>query len=480
MAARQPAAPVLLVVAVAGLCPACGCSEDSGAAGGTGGMGGSGAASGGTGALGGTGGTGGGGGTGGDAGPCQPTGFVPPQVPEGWEPYFDFSCSMPFWVPSTAAALPLPIVWEKCNQYAPEGIDCRAMKLDWPHELAPVTQALVTAEPGKPVRVLFGRNTIGGGFNTWIITLLADADGPVHMAIGQTHQLTQGLSTNPQGLHQDHFAIGARGGAKSEHADDSPVQGALVGKVGELRPNLFRKEVTDSTLSWGITPQYVIRGSALEQTVFLYPRDGFGESTLLVSSATDPDGLQVSMPIATGADLFVDMGSLYMSGITAYAPVAGPVPLIRWPGDTTQGAYNIGTDGQHLVWTYGEKPAGTPAPYPKRSIMVSSYTTDPAKIAATRLRSDPNQAFGQNFAVGCGYAAKSAGSTVGTIIVRLADGWSWRLNDNGSDWLWLRVRAISCEEVFVDAHAKSDGLPQPVLNLARVRLDSLGPGEAPD
>jgi hypothetical protein len=461
---------------------ACACGEDSAAnhadasagsdAGGLGGFGGHGA-------------NGGSGGAAPDAAPdapkpCTPTTFVPPQVPAGWEPYQDFSCTMPFWVPSSPSALPEPIVWEKCNQYAPEGIECRTMALNWPHDLSPVTAAVVQAESGNPIRMLFKRNTIGKGLNTWEMFLLADADGPVHMAIGQTYQLTEGLRTKPAGLHRDHFAILARGGVKSEHADDSDTQGVMVGTVGELRPKLFRKEVIQSTLDWLITPQYVIRLSALEQNVLLYPRNGVGEPLLFVSSATDPDGLQISEPVPNGADLFVDMNSLSRDGIMAYDPATGTVPLIRWVGDTTQGAYNVGTDGQHLVWTYGKKPADTQGVYPERSIMVSPYTTDPKQIVATRLRSDPEQAADRNFAVGCGYAAHSAGSAVGFIVVRLSDGWSWRVYDNGNNWQWWRVKAITCDEVFLDVSAWYDSESDWVVNLARVRLDSLGAGEAPD
>jgi hypothetical protein len=63
----------------------------------------------------------------------------------------------------------------------------------------------------------------------------------------------------------------------------------------------------------------------------------------------------------TGTDVLFQVGTYTVNGIMAYDEVLGLHPLVRWYGDASKGAVNLGTDGTHLVWTYGEgKPPGEP------------------------------------------------------------------------------------------------------------------------
>jgi hypothetical protein len=73
--------------------------------------------------------------------------------------------------------------------------------------------------------------------------------------------------------------------------------------------------------------------------------------------------------------------------------------------------------------------------------------------------------------VGCGYAARAIGDHV--RLLRLSDGRSWRF-EQGSTWQWLRPLVVTCEEMFACAYVAR------TYTIVRVRIDSLGPGEAPD
>ncbi|HLK39044.1 MAG TPA: hypothetical protein VKU41_19920 [Polyangiaceae bacterium] len=111
--------------------------------------------------------------------------------------------------------------------------------------------------------------------------------------------------------------------------------------------------------------------------------------------------------------------------------------------------------------------------------MTSPYTTDPAAVVPRRLRSEGSGFFGaaSPFHVGCGYAALFTQlGTWGVLIVRLADGQSWFLTTpDGTSWSWVDAVALTCTEFFgVVALEKS------TRTVARVRLDSLGPGMPPD
>lgn len=174
-----------------------------------------------------------------------------------------------------------------------------------------------------------------------------------------------------------------------------------------------------------------------------------------------------------------------MQGIMAHDPVLKTHALVRWYGDTNKGAYNVGTDGKDLVWTLGEDHPSTGGTYAKRSIWTSPFTTDPKKLVPKRLRSDPEIAFDVNFAVGCGYAAHKLQPPDGMLIVRLSDGVSWLLPNNltASDktgWHWLKAIGVTCDEVFATVAAIDSPGAKLLNTIARIRLDSLGPGLPPD
>ena len=67
----------------------------------------------------------------------------------------------------------------------------------------------------------------------------------------------------------------------------------------------------------------------------------------------------------------------------------------------------------------------------------------------------------------------------GTLVVRLADGHAWLLPSGPALPLsWDEVLAITCDEIFVRVREQfGDGGFR--SNVARVRIDSLGPATPP-
>jgi hypothetical protein len=121
--------------------------------------------------------------------------------------------------------------------------------------------------------------------------------------------------------------------------------------------------------------------------------------------------------------------------------------------------------------------------YVNRSVWTSPFSTDPNKLVPRRLRSDPQTAYYVNFAVGCGYAAHNLQPPDGLLIVRLSDGVSWILpNDLVGDtgWRWDKAIGMTCDEMFATVAAIPTPGAKLVYTIARVRLDALGPGLAPD
>lgn len=102
----------------------------------------------------------------------------------------------------------------------------------------------------------------------------------------------------------------------------------------------------------------------------------------------------------------------------------------------------------------------------KRSRTLRAFSTSSGRRTRKAL-------FIATFQVGCGYAARSNGEHI--RVVRLSDGQSWLLSNALTDpWGWSEPLALTCTELF--ATVRNSG----VTRLARVRLDSLGPGIAPD
>lgn len=405
-------------------------------------------------------------------------------MPAGWEPYTDFSCAQPFYVPSGPEHFPEPIEWVPCPPSSGLAAGCRMMKIGWKGSGSLIGNAFDVDASGR-ASLLFARVFDGPG-NGHAYNLVAEADGPVRTAILSPRVATAGFLLLNHDLNENRFVLQALGGeGKRMDAFDSERKAVLLGTVGEPRPKLFRFDKSPLTFSYRISSKLLARGEGWAGRITLLPLDGAPPSELW-SSASDPEGLHPDMPTLIGDRAVFGVGSLMQQGIMAHDPSSGTHPLVRWYGDLKQGAYNVGTDGKDMVWTHGEDHPPGEGTYPTRSIMTSPFTTDPKQLKPKRLRSDPTQAFDVNFAVGCGYAAHDIATSVGLLVVRLADGVSWTLpNDqdsstDGTTWIWQYVFGVTCDEVFGTVGTKLSASEPTVYTLVRMRLDALGPGITPD
>jgi len=126
--------------------------------------------------------------------------------------------------------------------------------------------------------------------------------------------------------------------------------------------------------------------------------------------------------------------------------------------------------------------------YPRVSVVTSPYATTNAGLSPRVLRSDVT-GYGEGiepWIVGCGYAARyvllepsPCVFTNETMIVRLSDGYAWHLLDPAlGPFSRRKPLAITCDELFALVDIKPAGATR-FFNVARIRLDSLGPGDPP-
>ena len=429
---------------------------------GSGGEAGSGGSAG-SGASGGTGGTSGSGGLGPNphAG-CDP-GYDRDVVPEGWELYTEWSPTLPFYVPTAEQYLPPPIEWIPCSSYADVGVDCRMMRLCWLGSergglgLINVLETSAT----EPPRLFFHRGK--GGFDVgYSMPVVAEVDGPVKFAMMDPRVPGEGTLLEPGAMESGRFVLQVRG--EGGNAFESGIQGALVGTVGDLKPTLFDKQWGSKFETYeyeSIAASYVVRGE-LPTALRMMPLDG-GAPQLIQS------GPGVTWPQTAGDVSIFENSGLSGGALFSYEPQAGTRELVN---DSAAASYNVGTDGNHIVWTRADAQG--------RSIMVSPFATEASAIMPRRLKSDPSTSF-VPYAVGCGHTGRQVTKTIGALVVRISDGMSWTLPPilGERPWIWSSVIGFTCDEVFlrVDHVPTSAGA---AYTIARVRLDSLGPGTPPD
>lgn len=132
----------------------------------------------------------------------------------------------------------------------------------------------------------------------------------------------------------------------------------------------------------------------------------------------------------------------------------------------------LGTDGQHLVFTY--RAAGDD---PKPVLVAGPYATEPDKLSWSTVLPLPKTLDATPWTVGCGYAAHAAGTNE-VLVVRLKDGVSWTAASKGCEANGLcldRPLAVTCSDVFFAAATKG-GQDR---TIARVTLAGLGKGKDP-
>jgi hypothetical protein len=408
--------------------------------------------------------------------PFSCNGPKPAAIPDGWIQWAGLGCHCDLSIPGSQAALPAPIRWEPCAVATLPGLGCLQMKIDWPHSSEPLGRVRFDAgSTGKPM-FLFARASLLEP-HPYMEYVVAEVDGPVRFALRRPGKWNSGCTLYAEDIWEGRFAISVQGDGVVQNTISSTSDALIRGEVGKLVPFAGPEKNDDADVwSWSVGKDWFVKTIAPTLAAELHA-PSFIAKTVLWSAGTDPDGLPLAggSPRPIGSDVLFEVGTLTMSGIMAYDEVRGVHPLVRWYGNTAQGAGNMATDGKHIVWTQGEGKRRDDPYHPVQSIMAAPYTTDPVALKPRRLRSEPapNNIGGNVFAVGCGYAGHDAMPAVDDIIVRISDGMSWELPHKDGAWYWGKVLGFTCEEVFEIVYT-------PAPNIARVRLKSLGPGKPPD
>ncbi|MBX3191752.1 MAG: hypothetical protein KF819_32480, partial [Labilithrix sp.] len=190
-------------------------------------------------------------------------------------------------------------------------------------------------------------------------------------------------------------------------------------------------------------------------------------------SAKQDSGLQQGIPVFAKGAAFWPSSSHRYHKVKVSTPTTGARDFLTAGMVTHHGYGDLGTDGIDMVWIEAQGRVTETGPFDTYTIMSAPFTTDPAQVTPRRLRSEEGPSFDvRHFIVGCGYAARSNGLQI--RVVRLSDGQSWTLPSGGATLAWSNPLAVTCTELFATVHVG------PATRLARVRLDSLGPGIAPD
>jgi hypothetical protein len=304
--------------------------------------------------------------------------------------------------------------------------------------------------------------------------LHAMADGPALGAVMKVWGPSEDLLTpncwlTLNSAAEGKYVLSTRG--NSIDWSDGRYRGAIGGDVEALAPTLLFKIISDTTWTdgWIAGDAWLVRHTT-PNDLFASHWDTDNE-IFVASQGTDPELLDINEAFVSGNAIFWTTNDLYRVGLNSWNETDGARPFIRYIGDATRGAGNLGTDGTDLVWSEGEGKQPTDTLFPTRHIMTAPFTTDPNALQPKRLRSDPAPKIGvSRFGVGCGFAAHG----MPVAIVRISDGYSWVLPDDITGFGPWKVLGIDCTHVYLQ------GMLDGKLNIARIELASLGPPLAPD
>jgi len=397
-----------------------------------------------------------------------------------WSPLLDLNegrCGLLAADEATAATLSPK--WEPCAPVTPHsGAGCRQLKFDWdpPRGLSGHIAASVRAWHAADGTLVY---TLGRGLDGDIVRMVVEGE-TTRTAIRQT---TLKCALAPERGYDRRFLYGVTERSLAGN-DDAVSYAVLGGTIGE-RPRALAhyKEAELRGLTGGP------KGFILQPS-----REYLSWEDASVLGKVDLDALDGPLYMQglafVGDTLHFNVGNLRVSRQKVWSLGEGTRDLLTYGQDETRGYGDLGTDGKDLVWTQGER-VDTSAVYPRLSIATSPYATSTAALKPRILRSDiSGYGFGTStFVVGCGYAARSTfleptpGSFVNIVIlVRLSDGHAWMLPDDPSTGFAYRTAlGLTCDELYalVEIREGDGGTAASHFNVARVRLDSLGPGVPP-
>lgn len=386
----------------------------------------------------------------------------PPGVPPGWKRLDVFPRICGFFGPTTPEGLIGPakgITWTACpTGVVPDGLVCSRIAADWAStRRADLLSSWVSASRDAQSRLQLALIKF---VDDYAYELIVDADsGAAKNAVLDTDLGSCGLGGG-SALSSDRYVF---------NFASVPIVGAFVaGRIGEMVPDAIIRFDTSGHVPHA-TPFGIVD---LTNALDLYDWNGAPQGRLWSSAndRLDHEGL-----VASATRIFWTGNSPVVMRVQSFAPETGAGDFISEGSDTTKGDGDLGTDGNDMVWVRGFGRTKDFV-YPTLDIMTSAYSDTPSGLAPRRLRSEEGgwSVGASPFVVGCGYAARSNAS--GRRIVRLSDGQSWILPSATGSLHWSVPVALTCDEIFLLAAEAGTN----VMTIARVRLDSLGPGIPPD
>lgn len=408
---------------------------------------------------------------------------------EGWAPLTEYpGCG--FQYPTDRAYLPEAVTWEPCSAAGgdaglpgPEGMVCRRMATPWKGADAygGVDATSAHVEPDGRVLMIVGRRTSLGRF--WIV---ANADGPLQTALYLPEDSTC-VHNYFDKVRFGHYVFRVFDDATSK---EDRSGGALGGTVDELKPRVLfpRGHKPSSFFSHGYSPgrHYFVEYAPPDRVLTF---DTVAQVDVLKGGPEDDDLVYSNYVFQEDSIFWVGL-STRRSAVKVWTREGGIKTLLDHGQDLSQGLGGFATDGVDMVWMLGSGRTNTSdLSFPANELWTAKYSTESSNVASTKRRvSAETRLFywDEKFVVGCGYAAlRVIGDTgvwnFGFRLTRLSDGVSW-IVANTSEKQFGQVRfttpiAITCDEVFVSGSSVVDGNERG--ELARIRIDSLGPGLPP-
>lgn len=386
----------------------------------------------------------------------EPDPPLPAGLPPGWVRFDGYSKACGLFIPKSRDLLPDPLAFQPCPQGVnPPGVSCRFIDPTWSSAERPqlMSQARRATRSASGDVHIQASKFVGD----WICRLVIDADGRVEHAV---------LETNPKFctliegyLHAGRYAypIATYGGLR---------YGVLAGRWSELAPSVVLDFEPDGL---GHTPLPTPFGVLDRSRLYAWDTG----KVAVDFSAAAPAGQRMGSDLSVGdSALFGWWSSSGNTTLRVYTPAGGVKDLGAFGEKVTQDNFGLGTDGIDLVWQHAFGRTSGLGPYPSFEIMTAPFTTSGAAFAPRRVRSAPGGVTLAPAVVGCGYTAQRQDYFV--RIVRLADGAAWELRsaDSASSIHWEAPIALTCDELFLGAAITGT----PKLTIARIRLDSLGPG----
>ena len=406
----------------------------------------------------------------------------PQDLPPGWTVFSDYDPYCGFFIPNEKKSLPPPIEWEPCETKSgdaglpgPDGIVCKRMVQNWtPHANGQHTTSWVRPVRGSDGALALHFDRLVGK-SAYAVT--ADVDGPVRTALFEAGPCTTLIND-------------ANGGnvlyRVRENPDDlqNPRGGLFGGSIDSLKPRVYLPK--GYSVVPKLAPGFYVGERAFVENIGGDKMYSLATGAVLMNIPHPPEDNDLFYTLYQfhEDDLFWIADSSARTLIKAWTAAGGTKTLIGYPSDSTRAVDAFGTDGVDMAWIEASGRLPGAKIFSTYETWTAKYSTDPAVVTATkrRLRSEYPGSMIEINAVGCGYAAHAI-FTNGTWgrgfrLIRLSDGVSWEVvSESEQQRLQFNVYkpiAITCDEVFATANTLSHA------EIVRIRIDSLGPGLAPD